>query len=232
MNPGLNDYYRTQGLPATAAVTILKIPTVGSSVGIAGIVYTYGADGFVGRTREEVAQYLAAGVNADRNKQDRHGNNQPIGRVYAMHYGNVVRLIATEPGVAGNNLPLVTDDSTAFSLSESLFSGGEAAANLPVAPAATTKTWAKLAYTAHATPNTAKVLSESSLLVRYAKVFAGASNTVVLTMGPTSAADMENVEVGLPVAIDAPANTAFDLGLWFGKSSVTVETAVIFYCPA
>ena len=232
MNPGLSDYYKTCGLPATATVTIPKEPTVGTTITVNGTVFTYGSSGFTGRTREEVAQWLAAGVNADRNKQDRHTNTNPISSVFAMHYGNVVRLIATEPGVAGNSLTLATSVATEFVLSGATFTGGAAPTTVGPAPAAATKACARLAYTAHATPNTAKALSASTLLVRYAKVFAGASNTVVLTIGPTAAADMENVEVGLPVAIDAPANTAFDLAAWYAKSSVTVETAVIFYCPA
>lgn len=124
MNPGLADYYRADGTQAVATVTVLVVPTAGTTVTVNGVVYTYGSAGWTGRTREEVAQYLTAAINADRSKQQFHTKTNPVADVWAMHYGNVVRLIASEPGTAGNSLTLATSVAAEFTVSGATFSGG------------------------------------------------------------------------------------------------------------
>lgn len=231
MNPGLADYYRPDGLQAVATVTVLKIPTDGTTVTVNGTVYTYGSAGWRGRTVDEVAQYLAAAINADRNKQDRHTKTNPVTEVWAMHYGTTVRLIASQPGTAGNSLTLATSVAAEFTVSGATFSGGT---DSPVVTAlgVQQKTWAKATFTSSGTPGTATVLSGTALWVRYFKIFAKSDNTNDGVIGPTSAADMETVAVGLPVQVDSPAGTSLNLGAWYGKSSAASQVFYIYYCPA
>lgn len=113
--------YRPFGQPATAKVTILAVPVNGTTVTIGGTTFTYGTD-FGGRDVRKVAENLAVFINS------------PIGtdftsvvrKYYAEPRGNVVVLIATEPGATGNSIGLTTSNVLFFQLSGSTFAGGVA----------------------------------------------------------------------------------------------------------
>lgn len=230
MNPGLLDYYRVAGQPATGTVTVVSMPAVADTVTINGIVYTYGSDGWIGRNMTEVAQYLAAAINADRNRMQFHAQTNPINAVYAVYYGNVVRIIATEPGTSGNSITQATSNSTAFVVSGATLASGAGPTSVTTG-APRRCTWVKgTAYTSSVTPNIPTVIG-GTLYVRYVKLVARAANTDSITVGPSSAADMETVSVGLPVVISPPEGTSFNLGAWYGSSPTASQTFDIYYCP-
>jgi hypothetical protein len=107
-------------------VTILKVPTVGKKVVVAGTDYVYGTTFALGNNAVECAKNLAAAVNADICRTDLHNQTQPIKAVFALWYGNVVRIVATCPGTAGNLLTLSTDEAASFAVSDATLSGGTA----------------------------------------------------------------------------------------------------------
>lgn len=116
--------YRPFGQPAAASVTVLRVPAAGKTVTVNGTVFTMGTD-FHGRNVWELAQALAASVNADRgelNLQPMVGS--PVKSFYAFALGTVVWLIATVPGTGGNSFALTTNDSASFTVSGANFSGG------------------------------------------------------------------------------------------------------------
>jgi hypothetical protein len=119
--------YRSDGHPATASITVAKMPTAGDTVTIQGIVYAYRTN-FVGIDELEVAKSLVATINAEPNSNlNPVPENQPVRNYYAIFYGRVVRLVATFPGVGGNAMTLTTTNATAFVLSGAVFAGGTAA---------------------------------------------------------------------------------------------------------
>lgn len=126
MNPGV-EYYRPFGLQAAGYLTVLHVPEVGDTVAIAGVTYTFGTD-FFGQSVNEVALSLASTINADRAYFHVNPAKQlnPSRSVYAIFYGNIISIIASVPGTAGNSLALVTSNALAITVSGATLSGGAA----------------------------------------------------------------------------------------------------------
>lgn len=135
MNP--IEYYRLAGQPATGKVTVNSKPAATPNVVVDGVTYTYRTH-FFGNTTNEIAESLTAAINSDRARQAIHNQNQPVRGVWAMYFGNVVRVIATIPGTGGNSIAITTTDSTAFTVDANLAGGAAGAAldtELPAAAA-------------------------------------------------------------------------------------------------
>lgn len=120
------------GLPASQTVTVNKVPVAGTTLTIDGTAYTMGTD-FRGETRESVALAIEQLIRADLGNVD-IGSSNPAKTTTAVSYGNVVRVLASVPGTAGNSITLATSDSTAFTL------GGATLANGTAAPTTATST--------------------------------------------------------------------------------------------
>lgn len=99
-----------RGTPATALVTFNKVPTVGRKITIGSTDYVYGTDFLPAREAAEVAFNFAAAVNSDPDETTRHTQVSPIRDTHAVRYGNKVRIIATVPGVAGDDIELSQDE--------------------------------------------------------------------------------------------------------------------------
>lgn len=121
--PGIS-YYRGFGLQARATIRFkraLRTTDTGypAAVTINGDEYVQGTD-FFGDTPAELARSLSTIINgtlAASNVQDRTNKTPDSGRAYfAHHYGSLVRLTASVPGIAGNLFTLTVDDDSVGSL--------------------------------------------------------------------------------------------------------------------
>lgn len=112
------------GLPATLRVQIGALPSVGNTLTIDSVVYTFGTD-FFGEDSITIAQNLAAAIATPLTA--RNSATQvpaPVKSVTAYAYGPYTTVIATVPGTAGNSLAASTNNSAAFILSGATFAGG------------------------------------------------------------------------------------------------------------
>ena len=128
------EYYRFSGNPATATITVVGVPPAGATVTIGGVVFTIGLDVFPVDASvsdrgayQSVAEAICAAVNSDKTKSnlfDIGVHSNPFRPFYAMYYGNIVRLGASNPGTLGSSLALATSSSASFVLSGAGFTGG------------------------------------------------------------------------------------------------------------
>lgn len=100
-----------RGTPATALVTFNRVPTLGRKITIGDTEYEYGLDFAVARDAAAVAFNFTAAVNSDPNETTKHNQVTPVRDTHAVRYGNQVRIIATVPGVAGNDIGLSQDEA-------------------------------------------------------------------------------------------------------------------------
>ena len=222
MNPSLRNYYRDSGLQASVTVTFLKEPTAGTKVTIDGVEYIYGTTFFARGmpTLPLIAEGLCAAINADRAKQSQHTQTNPIKSVWAMYYGNVVRVIASVPGTVGNAIAITTDEASSFSLSGSVLSGGTNGQSTA---------WAILSYTSDGTPNTPTRLSATDLLVSTALVFGVAANTDNVLVGPNSSATARTVFPSTEYQIPPVNGRTFNLKDWYAQSATASQALSIMY---
>jgi hypothetical protein len=109
MNPSIP--YWPWGTPAVGKVTFVKSPEAGVVITIDGVDYALNADGsderFNARDEYEAAVALAAAVNGDSGQISKAPNSKnPVKKVFAIHYGNVVAIVARVPGISGNDIAM------------------------------------------------------------------------------------------------------------------------------
>ncbi len=123
MNPGI-EYYRPFGQQAFGYIVVNSKPTATPNIVIGGTTLTYKTH-FFGDTPQQICQSLVAVINSDLSRQDLGFTTTFVRSVYAVQVpGNIVIVVATEPGLGGNNLVLTTTDSNAFTLSGATLASG------------------------------------------------------------------------------------------------------------
>lgn len=141
--------YLDSGLPATASVTFLKVPTPGKKIVVNGTEFIYGTDFLCrGFNTADVAQAFCRAVNGEPEEfGSTHFKSNPFWGIAAMYFGNKVFLWALSPGTAGNAYTLSTDESSTITVSGATFSGGSAGTS-GTGSSATTATQVSAAKTA------------------------------------------------------------------------------------
>lgn len=103
----------------------------------------------------------------------------------------------------------------------------------PASGDSTEVNWVQLAHTTSATPEAAKALSSTNLLVRQVSIGAPTTNVADVRIGPNNSANAVTFSAGMNgYLVEMPDGTAFDLSLWFSKSASATQSLVILYLPA
>lgn len=186
--------YRPFGQPASATVTVNSVPAAGATVTVAGVAYTYGTN-FFGLHPNQVAEALAATLNADRGNLHLTSNRTAVKSVYAFTIGPVVALMATVPGTAGNSLALATSDSISFTISGATFSGGTST-SIPVTTATITASPVTSADVAIAVAGT-RVQLAAAVPSEGVIISADQTNTGVINVGDVTVTSIAGAKRGL-----------------------------------
>jgi len=202
------EYYRPFGQQATGTVTFNAVPVTDATVTIGGVAFIFNDDfasaaNFTGSNAALCARSLCECINSTPIKYLKtHNNLNGFRTFFAMYYGNVVVVVATEPGTGGNVIGVVVSGDTngAIAVSGAVLAGGTSLA-VPVVMSAGATAFSIETGTFTAS-GVAKVFSATSKLYSKLHILSTAGN-VDATLGDSVAQPLPIV-AGVWYTFDPP----------------------------